>query len=59
VPIPVRIALLAGVWRAHDSPELCQRIEDESSARSGSRFDAVKRNLLRDLGPEVSYLQQM
>jgi hypothetical protein len=59
VPIPIRIALLAGIWRAYDDPAMCNRIEDALSARKGGRLDIVKSKLLGDTVPEFSYLQQI
>jgi hypothetical protein len=55
----IDIVLLAGLRRAHESLELCGRIEEGLSVRQGSRFDTMKKELLRGIQPIFSDLQQM
>ena len=59
VPLPIRVALLAGLWRTQNNPDLYDRIESACSGRESIRFDAAKIKLLADAHPAFSHLQQI
>ena len=58
-PLPIRVALLAGLWRTQNNPDLYDRIESACSGRESIRFDAAKIKLLADAHPAFSHLQQI
>ena len=58
-PLPIRVALLAGLWRTQSNPDLYDRIESACSGRESIRFDAAKIKLLADAHPAFSHLQQI
>ena len=47
-PLPIRVALLAGLWRTQNNPDLYDRIESACSGRESIRFDAAKIKLLAE-----------
>ena len=55
----IRVALLAGLWRTQNNPDLYDRIESACSGRESIRFDAAKIKLLADAHPAFSHLQQI
>ena len=59
VPLTIRVALLAGLSRAQNNPDLCKRMESACSGRERIRFDAVMIKLLPDAHPSFSHLQQI
>src|SRR5208337_3879563 len=58
-PLAIRVALLAGLWRTQNSPDLYDRMESACSGRESIRFDAAKIKLLADAHPAFSHLQQI
>jgi hypothetical protein len=58
-PLPIRVALLAGLWRTQNNSDLYDRIESACSGRESIRFDAAKIKLLADAHPAFSHLQQI
>ena len=50
-PLPIRVALLVGLWRTQKNPDLYDRIESACSGRESIRFDAAKIKLLADAHP--------
>jgi hypothetical protein len=58
-PLAIRVALLAGLWRTQNNPDLYDRIESACSGRESIRFDAAKIKLLADAHPAFSHLQQI
>ena len=58
-PLPIRVALLAGLWRTQNNPDLYDRIESACSGRESIRFDAAKIKLLADAHPAFSHLQHI
>jgi hypothetical protein len=58
-PLAVRVALLAGLWRTQNKPDLYDRMESACSGRESIRFDAAKIKLLADAHPTFSHLQQI
>ena len=58
-PLAIRVALLAGLWRTQNNPDLYDRIESACSGRESIQFDAAKIRLLADAHPAFSHLQQI
>ena len=59
VPLTIRVALLAGLSRTQNNPDLCKRMESACIGRERIRFDAVMIKLLADAHPSFSHLQQI
>ncbi len=59
VPLTIRIALLAGLFRTQENPSLYDRMQHSCSGRESIRFDAVMIKLLADAHPAFSHLQQI
>ncbi len=59
VPLSIRIALLAGLFRTQKDPGLYDRMQRSCSGRQSIGFDAVTIKLLADAPPAFSHLQQI
>lgn len=59
VPLAIRIALLAGLFRTQEDPSLYDRMQHSCSGRESIRFDAVTIKLLAEAHPAFSHLQQI
>jgi hypothetical protein len=58
-PLTIRIALLAGLSRTQNNPDLCKRMESACSGSERIRFDTVMIKLLADAHRSFSHLQQI